>query len=86
MAGEVVVWNAGTHGEIAFLQTARRWRHMGVAKYMLSLAMGEIGKMGHTTARADVRAKIPHILATMERCGFYQEQLIARYPGIDRMK
>jgi ribosomal protein S18 acetylase RimI-like enzyme len=83
MAGEVVLWRADGYGQIGFLQTARRWRHMGVAKYMLGLACDAISEMGPRVARADVRAKIPYILSTMEAAGFYQETLITRYPGID---
>ncbi len=83
MAGEVVVWRTKDYGEIGFLQTARRWRRMGVAKYMLGLACDAISEMGLRVARADVRAKIPYILDTMEASGFFQESLITRYPGID---
>lgn len=83
MAGEVVVWRANGYGEIGFLQTSRRWRHMGVAKYMLGLACDAVSEMGLRIARADIRAKIPYILSTMEKSGFYQEALVTRYPGID---
>ncbi len=83
MAGEVVVWRADGFGQIGFLQTARRWRHMGVAKYMLGLACDAISEMGLRVARADVRARIPYILSTMEASGFYQETLVTRYPGVD---
>lgn len=83
MAGEVVLWREGDQGVLGFLQTARRWRRMGVAKYMLGLACDAISEMGLRAARADVRAKIPYILPTMEAAGFFQESLITRYPGID---
>lgn len=83
MAGEVVLWRADGCGEIGFLQTARRWRRMGVANYMLGLACDEISALGLRIARADIRVRIPHILSTMEKAGFYQETLVIRYPGID---
>ncbi|MGI6239232.1 MAG: hypothetical protein ACOYI5_06365 [Christensenellales bacterium] len=83
MAGEVVVWRNGDFGEIGFLQTARRWRRMGVAKYMLALALDELARMGLSAARADIRVKIPHLLHALEKSAFYQETLITRYPGID---
>jgi hypothetical protein len=50
---------------------------------MLGLACDAISEMGLRVARTDVRVKIPYILSTMEKSGFYQETLITRYPGID---
>lgn len=83
MAGEIVTWTENGAGVIAFIQTARRWRGMGVAGYMLSLACDNLRMLGVRKVYADVRARTPHILHTMESFGFIQKELIRRYPGID---
>lgn len=83
MAGEIVTWNDAGEGVVGFIQTARRWRHMGVAKYMISLGCESISALGITGIRADIRARMPYMLKTMEKAGFYQDSLVIRYPGID---
>ena len=83
MAGEVITWTEDEHAVIGFLQTSRRWRNMGVAGYMLSLACDDLRMLGMRRVSADVRARTPHILHTMESFGFVQSELVRRYPGID---
>lgn len=83
MAGEVVTWTEDGAGVIGYIQTSRRWRNMGVAKYMLSLACDDLRMQGVRRVYADVRARTPYILRTMESFGFIQRELVRRYPGID---
>lgn len=83
MAGEVLVWKDGHRGVVEFFDTARRWRNLGVAGYMLKLAFEYLQSLDAWELRADVRAKAPYALHTLERVGLVQTELLERYPGID---
>lgn len=83
MAGEVVLWLDGETGVIEFFDTARRWRNVGVAGCMLSLACRYLMENGVREAVADVRAKIPYARRVLESAGFRPDVLIRRYPGVD---
>ena len=83
MAGEVLVWKDGHRGVVEFFDTARRWRNLGVAGYMLKLAFEYLQSLDAWELRADVRAKAPYALHTLERAGLVQTELLERYPGID---
>ena len=83
MAGEVLVWREGYSGVIGFIQTAKRWRRLGVASYMLALACDRFEQQNLYCAEANIRARFPHMLKLMGRVGFEQSELPMRYPGID---
>ena len=83
MAGEAVIWREGQTGAIGWLHTSKKWRHMGVARCLLELTCAEFTAAGLECAEAEVQARIPSVLRTMERAGFRQAELILRYPGID---
>lgn len=83
MAGEVLTWREGNIGVIGFIETARRWRRLGVAKYMISLACERFAKLGLYFAEMDVQVKIPYLMRLAESVGFKQHELLMRYPGID---
>lgn len=83
MAGEVAVWLEGDCGVIEFFDTARRWRNVGVAGCMLSLACRYLLENGAREAVADVRAKTPYARRTLEGAGFAPDVLLRRYPGVD---
>lgn len=83
MAGEVVYWMDGENGVIGFVDTARRWRRMGVARYMLGLAARELYRLGARRVYADVRARMTVPLTALEHCGFERDALLIRQPGID---
>ena len=83
MAGEVLVWREGYSGVIGFIQTAKRWRRLGVASYMLALACDRFEQQNLYCAEANIRARFPHMLKLMGRVGFEQSELLMRYPGID---
>lgn len=83
MAGEVLIWREEDSGIIGYLQTSKRWRRLGVASYMLSLACEAFEQHNLPTAEMNIRARYPHMLKLMERTGFEQAELLMRYPGID---
>lgn len=83
MAGEVLVWQENGCGVVEFFDTARRWRDMGVASYMLSLACEYLFENGCREAVCDVRARMTVARHVLEKSGFQPDELIARYPGID---
>ena len=83
MAGEVAVWLDGDTGVIEFFDTARRWRNVGVAGCMISLACSYLAEKGAREAVADVRAKTPYARRTLESAGFAPDTLLRRYPGVD---
>ena len=83
MAGEILIWREGRSGVIGYLQTSRRWRRLGVASYMLSLACEVFEQQNLQYAEASIRARYPHMLKTMSKAGFAQTELLMRYPGID---
>ena len=83
MAGEILIWREGSSGVIGYLQTSRRWRRLGVASYMLSLACEAFEQQNLLCAEASIRARYPHMLRVMSKAGFAQTELLMRYPGID---
>lgn len=83
MAGEVLIWREGYSGVIGYLQTSKRWRRLGVASYMLSLACEAFEQQNLYCAEANIRARYPHMLKLMSKVGFTQSELLMRYPGID---
>ncbi|MEE1199849.1 MAG: GNAT family N-acetyltransferase [Christensenellales bacterium] len=83
MAGEVLIWREDDAGIIGFINTAKRWRHLGVASHLLSLAFDAFDSQNLYRAEAHVRVRYPHVLRLLESAGFQQTRLIMRYPGID---
>jgi RimJ/RimL family protein N-acetyltransferase len=83
MVGEILIWQEDYCGVIGYIQTARRWRQMGVGCCLLGLACEEFEKLRIAVVEASVRVRIPHILRTMEKMGFKQAELLMRYPGVD---
>ena len=81
MAGEILIWNEDYCGVIGYIQTAKRWRRMGVGSCMLGLACEEFEKNPLVVAEGNVRARIPHVLRMMEKMGFSQAELLMRLPG-----
>ena len=83
MAGEILIWQEDYCGVIGYIQTAKRWRRMGVGSCMLGLACEEFEKSRLLVAEANIRARIPYALKMMEKMGFRQTDLLMRYPGVD---
>lgn len=83
MAGEILIWREEYSGIIGYLQTSKRWRRLGVGTCMISLACEAFQKNKLYCAEANVRARTPHILKTMDNMGFKQAELLMRYPGVD---
>lgn len=83
MAGEILLWRERHCGVIGYMQTAKRWRRLGVGTCLAGLACEEFSKMHLYSAEANVRARIPHVLKMMEKLGFQQSELLMRYPGVD---
>ena len=83
LVNETVVWREGNVGVIGYMQTSRRWRRMGVATEMLKYAARYFTECGLREMTGVVHVRIPGLLRTFERAGFYQDKLLLRYPGID---
>ena len=83
MAGEILIWREGSSGIIGFIQTAKRWRKLGVASYMLSLACEAFEQQRLDCAEINLRARYRHMVRLMARAGFSRTALLMRYPGID---
>lgn len=83
MAGEVLIWRESYSGIIGYIQTSKRWRHLGVATYMLSLACEVFEQQNIYCAEANIRVRMPNLLKLMNAAGFEQTELLVRYPGID---
>lgn len=83
MAGEILLWVENSVGVIFFFDTSRRWRRMGVAKYMIAQACRYARELGAESICADVRALLVPAMRTVESCGFRQDELLVRQPGID---
>lgn len=83
MAGEILIWRDQYSGVIGYIQTSKRWRRLGVATYMLSLACETFEQMDLYCAEGSVRVRHPHMLKLMTKAGFSQTELLMRYPGID---
>lgn len=83
MAGEILIWRESYSGVIGYIQTSKRWRRLGVASYMLSLACEVFEQQDLYCAEANIRVRYPHLLKLMTGAGFSQSELLMRYPGID---
>lgn len=83
MAGEILIWQENYAGVVGYIQTAKRWRRMGVGSCMLGLACEAFEKHRLLVAEASVRVRVPHVLRMMEKMGFKQTELLMRYPGLD---
>ena len=83
LAGELVCWLEDGVGKIGFIHTTKRWRNMGIARHLLTLACEKLWDEGAQIVEADVRARIPLLLRTLESAGFKQTNLLMRYPGVD---
>ena len=83
IVGEVLLWREGYTGVIGYIQTSKRWRHMGVGSCMIGLACAECEKQKLYCVEANARARIPYVLKLFEKMGFRQEELLMRYPGAD---
>ncbi len=83
MAGEVLVWREDDCGIIGYIQTAKRWRRLGVASYMIALACEAFEQQDLRCAETNIRARYPHMLKLLGSAGFSQTELLMRYPGID---
>ena len=83
LMGEVLLWREGMTGVIGYIQTSKRWRHMGVGSCMIGLACAECERQKLYCVEANARARIPYVLKLFEKMGFRQEELLMRYPGAD---
>lgn len=83
MAGEILIWRENYSGVIGYIQTSKRWRRLGVASYMISLACEAFEQQDLYCAEANIRARYPGMLKLMTGVGFTQAELLMRYPGID---
>lgn len=83
MAGEILIWRESYSGVIGYIQTSKRWRRLGVASYMISLACEVFEQQDLYCAEANIRVRYPHMLKLMSGAGFTQSELLMRYPGID---
>ena len=80
---EALTWRDGYAGVIGYFQVAKPYRHMGVGKYLISLACDAFESQNLYCAESNVRARYPHVLKLMQSVGFKQVELLTRYPGVD---
>lgn len=83
MVGEILIWRESYSGVIGYIQTSKRWRRLGVASYMISLACEVFEQQDLYCAEANIRVRYPHMLKLTSGIGFTQSELLMRYPGID---
>lgn len=83
LVGEILLWTEGDEGIIGYLQTAKRWRRLGVGTCLTHLALSAFREMGVTTAEASFRRRYPHVRNLFKRCGFTDAVTLMKYPGID---
>lgn len=83
MVGEILIWRESYSGVIGYIQTSKRWRRLGVASYMISLACEVFEQQDLYCAEANIRVRYPHMLKLTSGMGFTQSELLMRYPGID---
>ncbi len=83
MVAEALITEEADTGSVIWLYTSKKWRGKGIGCKMMDIACNEFNMHGINTAAVDVQAKIPHLLAMMERAGFSQNRLLCRYPGMD---
>ena len=83
MVGEVIRWKEENTGVIGWLHVAKKWRRRGVSQRLIELACADLCDADLYQAEAEVQARVPNLLHTMEKAGFRQSELLFRYPGID---
>ena len=83
MAGEILHWKENGAGVIGWLHVAKKWRRKGISQRLIELACADMYDGYMSRAEAEIQARVPYILRTMEKAGFRQSELICRYPGID---
>lgn len=83
MVGEIITWIDGNDGVIGWLHVSKKWRGRGVSQQLLAIACTQLFDAEIYSVRAEVQARIPHLLKCMESAGFQQSELVLRYPGID---
>ena len=83
MVGEVIFWEEDGTGIIGWLHVSKRWRRQGFSQLLIELACAELQENNLYQVEAEVQARVPNLLHTMEKAGFRQAELIFRYPGVD---
>ena len=83
MVGEIIHWKENASGVIGWLHVAKKRRHKGIAQRLIELACADMYDSDIFRVEAEIQARVPNLLRTMEKAGFRQSELIYRYPGID---
>lgn len=83
LVSEVLVWRQGEVGVVGYLQTSLRWRRMGVAREMLKYAARYFCECGLADMAAAVHQSVPWLQRTFESAGFYQDEVLQRFPGMN---
>ena len=83
MVGEIIHWNEDGAGVIGWLHVAKKWRRHGISQLLIKLACADMYGDDLFHVGAEIQARVPNLLHTMEKAGFRQSELLYRYPGID---
>ena len=80
---EMLLWRQEDVGVVGYLQTSLRWRRLGVAREMLKYAARYFSECGLKEMAAAVHQGAPWLQKTFESAGFYQDEILRRFPGFD---
>lgn len=83
MVGEIIHWQENGTGVLGWLHVAKKWRRKGISQRLIELACADLYAGDLYRVEAEIQARVPNLLHTMEKAGFRQSELIYRYPGID---
>ena len=83
MVGEIIHWKEDGEGVVGWLHVAKKWRRRGISQRLIELACADMYDADLFRVEAEIQARVPNLLHTMEKAGFRQAELIYRYPGID---
>ncbi len=82
MCGELLVWTEDGIGVIGIVQTARKWRRVGVASYLLEDARLYFASLGLEYSQFDVWVKAPGAVKLARSTGYADDTPIILYPDM----
>lgn len=82
LCGELLVWTEDKMGVIGIVQTARKWRRMGVASYLIEDARLYFASLKLEYSQFDVWVKAPGAMNLARRAGYSGGDPIRLYPEL----
>ena len=80
LCGELLTWREDDVGVIGFVQTAAKWRRMGVASYLMEDARLYLYSAGLRYARFDVWENVPGCARLAVRNAYAGREMVKLYP------